>query len=83
MKMPVRAHDRLVVTGASGFLGRHLVPLLVERHGANRVRALCRSDYDLMDPAQVQRMFEVEKPDWLIHLAAYSGGMGPLREGME
>ncbi len=74
--MSAHEHDRYVVTGANGFLGRHLVPLLVDRYGASRVRALCRSDYDLMDPAQVQAMFEVEKPDCLIHLAAYSGGIG-------
>ena len=70
---------RIVVTGASGFLGRHLLPILCERYGADRVRGLSSRDYDLMDRAQVDRMMRVEQPDVLVHLAAYSGGIGVNR----
>jgi GDP-L-fucose synthase len=70
----------LVVTGASGFLGRHLVPVLEARYGKARVTALSSSDYDLTDPSQVDLMFNERKPDVLIHLAAYVGGIGANRE---
>ena len=68
--------DTIVVTGATGFLGRHLVPVLTQRHGAGRVVGLSSRDYDLMNPAGVRRMFEERRPTILIHLAAYSGGIG-------
>lgn len=71
--------ERIVVTGATGFLGRHLVPILQQRYGAEQVRGLSSRDYDLMDPVQVGRMFSAERPDVLIHLAAYSGGIGANR----
>ena len=68
--------DRIVVTGASGFLGHHLMPVLLEKYGIDRVIGLSSKDYDLMDPVQVHRMFKECKPEILIHLAAYSGGIG-------
>jgi GDP-L-fucose synthase len=67
---------RIVVTGATGFLGRHLLPRLQQRAGANRVVGLSSRDYDLMDPVQVARMFDEQRPEVLVHLAAYSGGIG-------
>lgn len=70
---------RVVVTGATGFLGRHAVPVLQERYGAHNVVGLSSKDYDLMDPRQVQRMFEERRPDVVVHLAAYSGGIGANR----
>lgn len=71
---------RIVVTGATGFLGRHLMPILLQRYGAGHVIGLCRRDYDLMEPDQVRRMFAEQKPDVLIHLAAYSAGIGANKE---
>lgn len=68
--------EKIVVTGATGFLGRHLMPVLEERYGAERIIGLSSHDYDLMDPLQVKRMFTEHKPGVLIHLAAYSGGIG-------
>lgn len=70
----------VVVTGASGFLGRHLVPVLEARYGSAYVTALSSSDYDLIDAAQVDLMFNERKPDVLIHLAAYVGGIGATSE---
>jgi GDP-L-fucose synthase len=72
--------NKIVVSGASGFLGHHLMPLLIERYGAGRVLGLSSRDYDLTDPVQVQRMFEERKPEVLVHLAAYVGGIGANRE---
>src|SRR6478735_8793045 len=66
---------RIVVTGATGFLGRHLLPILDAQYGRDRVIGLSRRDYDLLDPRAVRTMFEERRPDVLIHLAAYSGGI--------
>lgn len=70
---------RVLVTGARGFLGRHLMPLLEAKYGASRVVGVSRQDYDLMDPVQVDRMFTRIQPDAVVHLAAYSGGIGANR----
>ncbi|MGH9721944.1 MAG: NAD-dependent epimerase/dehydratase family protein, partial [Bryobacteraceae bacterium] len=74
------SRERIVVTGASGFLGRHLMPVLQARYGAGRVIGLSSRDYDLTDPGAVRRMFDERKPEVLIHLAAYVGGIGANRE---
>jgi len=71
---------RIVVTGASGFLGRHLLPVLQKRYRGDNIIGLSTRDYNLMDVSQVHRMFERCKPDILVHLAAYSGGIGANRE---
>jgi GDP-L-fucose synthase len=71
---------KIAVTGARGFLGRHVVPVLQARYGAEQVVGLSRADYDLMDPAGVRRMFAEVKPDAVVHLAAYVGGIGANRE---
>ncbi len=71
---------KIVVTGATGFLGRHLMPILVKLYGEKQVIGLSSKDYNLMDPIQVRRMFEECKPEVLIHLAAYVGGIGANRD---
>lgn len=71
---------KIVVTGASGFLGRHLLPVLQKRYGAEHVIGLCSRDYNLMDVSQVHRMFSEYEPGVLVHLAAYSGGIGANRQ---
>jgi GDP-L-fucose synthase len=43
------------------------------------VLGLSSRDYDLMDPVQVRRMFAQLRPDVVVHLAAYSGGIGANR----
>ena len=70
---------RIVVTGSTGFLGRHLMNVLRERYPNETVIGLSRKDYDLMDPVQVNQMFKEIKPTHLYHLAAYSGGIGANR----
>lgn len=71
---------KIVVTGASGFLGRHAVPILEARYGKEAVVGVTSANYDLMDPTQVRRLFDDEQPDAVIHLAAYVGGIGANRE---
>ena len=70
---------RIVVTGATGFLGRHITPILSKLYGKNSVVPLSSSDYNLMNPREVKKMFDEQAPEVLIHLAAYSGGIGANR----
>ncbi len=71
--------NKIVVTGATGFLGRHVIPVLERQYGTANVVGLSSVDYDLMDPVQVKRMFADHNPVVLVHLAAYSGGIGANR----
>lgn len=70
---------KIVVTGASGFLGRHLLPQLKKQYPQAEIIGLSSQDYDLMNPIEVVKMFEDLHPEILIHLAAYSGGIGANR----
>jgi len=67
---------KIVVTGSTGFLGRHVMPVLDKKYGAENVVGLSSKNYDLTDPIQVKKMFDDLKPDVLLHLAAYVGGIG-------
>jgi GDP-L-fucose synthase len=73
------AGRRIVVTGGSGFLGRHLLAAL-ERRGCRDVRAPRRADYDLTIEADVHRLFADLRPHVVIHLAAVVGGIGATRD---
>lgn len=64
---------RVLVTGASGFVGMNLVPQLLEK-GAN-VIIPSRKDYDLLEQESVRRMMRDIKPEVIFHLAAYVGGI--------
>jgi len=66
---------RLLVTGGAGFLGTHLVAALGAR-GCSRIAVPRRADCDLTHEANVARLFEAERPDIVIHLAAVVGGIG-------
>jgi len=66
----------IVVTGSTGFLGRNLMPVLMERYGEANIVGLSSLDYNLLDQHQHKKMFEDLKPETLVHLAAYSGGIG-------
>lgn len=70
---------RVLLTGASGFLGRHTMPVLLFRYGEENVVSVNSSDYDLMNGREVDRMLSDHRPDVVVHLAAYSGGIGANR----
>ena len=70
---------RIMVTGGSGFLGRHLVNVLRTR-GCEHVFAPRKAQYDLTQDSAVARAYLDMRPDVVIHLAAVVGGIGANRE---
>jgi len=69
---------RILVTGGSGFLGRHVIEEL-QRVGASEVVAPRSSDHDLRDQGAIRRLLTDEDPNVVIHLAAVVGGIGANR----
>jgi GDP-L-fucose synthase len=74
--MDLHGHG-IVVTGGTGFLGRHVCREL-ERAGAKPV-PVGRADYDLRHRSEIARMLADTRPDAVVHLAAVVGGIGANR----
>jgi GDP-L-fucose synthase len=70
---------RVLVTGGSGFLGRHVLARL-DMAGYTRVFAPRKAEYDLRREPDVVRLLVTTRPDVVIHLAAVVGGIGANRE---
>jgi GDP-L-fucose synthase len=70
---------RVTVTGGRGFLGRRVVSILQES-GAADVFSFPSSEYDLTRQDQVARMYQDQRPDVVLHLAARVGGIGANRD---
>ena len=70
---------RVVVTGGAGFLGSYVTDGL-RRRGCRDILVPKIEDYDLVDKADIVRMYEDMRPDVVIHLAAVVGGIGANRE---
>ena len=60
------------ITGAGGLIGSHIVRAAAVHAPNWRVRGLTRSDFDLTDFPEVQRQFEADLPQLVIHCAAMS-----------
>jgi len=71
---------RITVTGGRGFLGGHLVRRLRENRGCENVFIADLPEYDLRDLGSIRRMFDDQRPDIVIHLAAVVGGIGANRD---
>ncbi|MFA5238669.1 MAG: GDP-L-fucose synthase [Phycisphaerae bacterium] len=70
---------RVIVTGGAGFLGGYIIKKLQER-GCKNILVPKIEDYDLVNMADIVRMYDDMKPDIVIHLAAVVGGIGANRE---
>src|SRR5215207_10246769 len=70
---------RIAVTGGGGFLGRVVVDRLRGR-GCEEVSVVRKRDYDLVNGADVARLYRDARPEVVIHLAAVVGGIGANRE---
>jgi GDP-L-fucose synthase len=68
-------YKRVVVTGGAGFLGRFTVERLEAIHGSE-VFVPRSADYNLVEAAEIKRLFSDARPDLVIHLAAVVGGIG-------
>jgi len=71
--------QRILVTGAAGFVGQHLLPLLRDAFPtATVIPAARRADdpravgFDLLDPAGIRALVADVRPDACVHLAAIS-----------
>jgi hypothetical protein len=72
-------HQRVLVTGGTGFLGRRVVARLSEV-GCQSIAAPRRAEYDLRQLGDVVRVYRDVRPTLVIHLAAVVGGIGANRE---
>ena len=68
----------VLVTGASGFVGRNLVELMRAR-GIKPVTPK-RASFDLLEQTQVRRLLAETKPEVVFHLAGLVGGIGANRD---
>ena len=72
---------KIAVTGAGGFLGSALVERLRQMGcPPSQVVSVRKADFDLVHEADVKRLFDVHRPEVVIHLAAVVGGIGANRE---
>ncbi len=65
----------ITVTGGKGFLGKHLIDRL-RLFPFKNIMIADLPEYNLVDRNDIQRMYEKQKPDVVIHLAAKVGGIG-------
>jgi GDP-L-fucose synthase len=68
-------YRRVIVTGGAGFLGRFIVERLQALPDLE-VFVPRSADYNLIEAADINRLFTETRPDLVIHLAAVVGGIG-------
>ncbi len=73
------SEKRVTVTGGKGFLGTHLIRKLKEK-GCKDIMIADLPEYDLRNKEDILKMYEQQKPDIVLHLAAVVGGIGANRE---
>jgi GDP-L-fucose synthase len=73
-------YRRVLVTGATGFLGRHLLAKIKADCQERELIAVGKAAADLTRIDETLALLDRAKPDLVIHLAAYSGGISANRE---
>ena len=68
----------ILVTGGKGFLGKHVMDRLLLR--GYKAVGLGSQDGDLRSDSHTSRLFDLHRPDTVIHLAAVVGGIGANQE---
>ncbi len=71
--------DRIIITGGAGFLGSFVIERL-KQQGYQNLFVPRRKDFDLTVEADVRRLYDEQKPDVVLHLAAEVGGIGANRD---
>jgi len=66
---------RILITGGSGFLGKH-VGKEIEERGCEEIFVPLSKDYNLVEMEAVRRLYQDARPDIVIHLAGRVGGIG-------
>ena len=69
----VSKNMRILVTGANGFLGRHLVTHLTD--SCRELLTPRRTELNLLSAESTQRYLIEHKPEIVVHLAAACGGI--------
>jgi GDP-L-fucose synthase len=64
----------VTVTGGNGFLGKHLIKKL-KKNNCKKIYTVNHKTYDLIKEKDVIKMYKVQKPDIVFHLAASVGGI--------
>lgn len=67
-------NENILVTGASGFLGWHIVDALTLR--GHHIHVPSHGERDLREPGHVREMLREHRPTLVFHLAARCGGIG-------
>ena len=68
-------HKRITITGGKGFLGKHLIRAF-EKRGCCDLLVADLPEYNLLRPEDIQRLYDEQRPDVVVHLAAKVGGIG-------
>jgi GDP-L-fucose synthase len=66
---------RITITGGKGFLGKHLIRTF-EEQGYENIFVADLPEYNLIRPEDIHKLYDEQRPDIVIHLAAKVGGIG-------